>query len=130
MLPSTASAPAHRPGGQLGTPPGATPAAAENDAARCWARIVAAELVDALLRDCETSKEVWRAGMNVLSALGSSHGGGDDRSDRADAPEDAELLRVAALDAAAGARGARVSRTDIVEGCVWFTVRTVRETGS
>ena len=103
---------------------------AEDDAARRWARGVAAELVAALLRDCETSKEVWRAGMNVLSALGSSHGGGDDRSDRVDAPEDAELLRVAALDAAAGARGARVSRTDIVEGCVWFTVRTVRETGS
>ena len=103
---------------------------AEDDAARRWARGVAAELVAALLRDCETSKEVWRAGMNVLSALGSSHGGGDDRSDRVDAPEDAELLRVAALDAAAGARGARVSRTDIVEGCVWFTVRTGRETGS
>ena len=85
-------------------------------------------LVAALLRDCETSKEVWCAGMNVLSALGSSHGGGDDRSDRGRAGG-CRLLRVAALDAAAGAR-ARVSRTDIVEGCVWFTVRTVRETGS
>ena len=93
------------------------------------------ELVAALLRECETSKEVWRAGVSVLSALGSSHGGGDGGSDGAEpknttrrAPEDAELLRVAALDAAAGARGARVSRTDLVEGCVWFTVRTGRET--
>ena len=109
--------------------------AAENDAARRWARAVAAELVAALLRECETSKEVWRAGVSVLSALGSSHGGGDGGSDGAEpknttrrAPEDAELLRVAALDAAAGARGARVSRTDLVEGGVWFTVRTGRET--
>ena len=111
--------------------------AAENDAARCWARIVAAELVDALLRDCETSKEVWRAGVSVLSALGSSRGGGGDGRDNVDpermthqAPEDAELLRVAALDAATGKRGARISRTDLVEGCVWFTVHTERETSS
>ena len=43
---------------------------AEDDAARRRARGVAAELVAALLRDCETSKEVWRAGMNVLERAG------------------------------------------------------------
>ena len=34
----------------------------------------------------------------------------------------------AALDAAVAKRGAFVSRTDLVEGCVWFTVRAARDT--
>lgn len=104
---------------------------AAEKAARRFAFAVAAELVAALLRDCETSEEVWRAGVSVLSALGSNRTGDDDeRKEKQEVPkkENAARLRVAALDAAVAKRGAFVSRTDLVEGCVWFTVRAARDT--
>ena len=110
---------------------------AAEKAARRFAFAVAAELVAALLRDCETSEEVWRAGVSVLSALGSNRTGDDDDDERKEKEkqevskkekENAARLRVAALDAAVAKRGAFVSRTDLVEGCVWFTVRAARDT--
>lgn len=111
--------------------------AAAETAARRFAFAVAAELVAALLRDCETSEEVWRAGVSVLSALGSNPEGDDEQEEKEEASasdrvrkekENAARLRVAALDAAVAKRGAFVSRTDLVEGCVWFTVRAARDT--
>ena len=107
---------------------------AAEKAARRFAFAVAAELVAALLRDCETSEEVWRAGVSVLTALGSNRTGDDDerKEKQTEVPkkekENAARLRVAALDAAVAKRGAFVSRTDLVEGCVWFTVRAARDT--
>ena len=109
--------------------------AAAETAARRFAFAVTAELVAALLRDCETSEEVWRAGVSVLSALGSNPEGDDEQEEKQEASdrvrkekENAARLRVAALDAAVAKRGAFVSRTDLVEGCVWFTVRAARDT--
>ena len=111
--------------------------AAAETAARRFAFAVTAELVAALLRDCETSEEVWRAGVSVLSALGSNPEGDDEQEEKEEASasdrvrkekENAARLRVAALDAAVAKRGAFVSRTDLVEGCVWFTVRAARDT--
>jgi len=109
--------------------------AAAETAARRFAFAVTAELVAALLRDCETSEEVWRAGVSVLSALGSNPEGDDEQEEKQEASdrvrkesENAARLRVAALDAAVAKRGAFVSRTDLVEGCVWFTVFAARDT--
>ena len=81
--------------------------AAAETAARRFAFAVTAELVAALLRDCETSEEVWRAGVSVLSALGSNPEGDDEQEEKQEASdrvrkekENAARLRVAALDAA------------------------------